>query len=101
MRRTLLRPAIVLALVALTGPPLAGSAASSITSFTEACALQSAEAQEPSNEWMAWKLGREYAFAQAWDMLKKSAESEKSLGFARRLQKRWGSPNRRRPRPTT
>ena len=90
MRRTPVRPAIVLALVALTSPPHSVSAASPITSFTEAWASQSAEAQRPSNEWMAWKLGREYAFAQAWDLLKRSAEFEKSLGFARTFAKALG-----------
>ena len=89
MRRTP-RPALVLALVALTGSPLAVSAASPITSSTEAWASQNAEAKRPSNEWMAWKLGREYAFAQTWQMLKKSAESEKSLGFARTFAKALG-----------
>ena len=90
MRRTLLRPAIVVALVALTGPALAGSAASTITSFTEAWAWQSAEAPRPSNEWLAWKLGREYAFAQLFTLSKQSAASEKSLGFARKCAKALG-----------
>ena len=90
MRRTPLRQAIVVALVALTGPPLAASAASTITSFTEAWAWQSADAPRPSNEWLAWKLGREYAFAQNFSMANRSAQSEKSLGFARKCAKALG-----------
>jgi hypothetical protein len=101
MRKTPLRPAFVLVLVALTGSPLAVSAALALrpgadrapartASFTEAWASQSAQAKQPSNEWMAWKLGREYAFASAWTLMKESAQSQKSLGLARTIAKALG-----------
>jgi hypothetical protein len=53
-------------------------------------AAQNAGAKPPSKEWLAWKLGREYAFAAAWGLMKKAPDSEKSLGFARTAAKALG-----------
>ena len=69
-----------------------GAAPVTLTSLAHVvpAASQSADAPRPSNEWLAWKMGREYAFAEAWDMLNKSAESEKSLGFSRTFARALG-----------
>ena len=81
MSRTVLR---VTSLVVLAMWATAPSATSQLTARAQA------KSNTPSNEWMAWKMGREYGFAAAWDLMKKAPESEKSLGVARTAAKALG-----------
>jgi len=98
MDRAVLRPVSVLVLAALTGVPSISSTVSAATGTVPAvrAASRSApvppstQANAPSNEWLAWKLGREYSFASAWSLMKESGQSQKSLGFARTAAKALG-----------
>ena len=80
-RTTVLR---VTSLAALAMWTMAPSATSQLTARAQA------KSNTPSNEWMAWKLGHEYGFAAAWDLMKKAPESAKSLGVARTAAKALG-----------
>jgi hypothetical protein len=81
MGRTVLRVASLVALAIWTTAPLATA---------QVTARAQAKSNAPSNEWMAWKLGREYGFASAWTLMKRSAQMEKSLAFARTAAKALG-----------
>lgn len=81
MRRTMLKPVLALMLTVLT---------SSFVATAVATTADSMDQTKPSSEWLAWRLGREFGFAWAWNLMKESAQSDKSLGYARTYAKTLG-----------